>query len=84
MSKTYTGGCACGAIRYEISDEPIVIERVPVPRLSTQERHRHGSYLTFADRRRVEISKANARLLPQLRIACLYDVFAARLMIPTA
>ena len=40
MSEAYTGGCACGAIRYEISAEPVVIERLPVPRLSAQERHR--------------------------------------------
>ena len=40
MSEAYTGGCACGAIRYEISAEPMFIERLPVPRLSAQERHR--------------------------------------------
>jgi hypothetical protein len=23
MANTYTGGCACGAIRYEVSDEAV-------------------------------------------------------------
>ena len=36
----YTGGCACGAIRYEISAEPMFDERLPVSRLSARERHR--------------------------------------------
>ena len=40
MSEAYTGGCACGAIRYEISAEPMFDERLPVPRLPAQERHR--------------------------------------------
>ena len=25
MSKAYTGGCACGAIHYEISGEPLAM-----------------------------------------------------------
>ena len=40
MSKAFTGGCACGAIHYEISAEPIFMNRLPVPRLPAQERHR--------------------------------------------
>jgi len=34
MTKIYTGGCACGAIRYETSSETACFARDPYPRRS--------------------------------------------------
>lgn len=48
MSQTYTGGCACGAIRYEISGEPIVQNHCQCRDCQRKSGTGHGSYLTFA------------------------------------
>lgn len=46
MNKAYTGGCACGAIRFEIADEPLFLNHCQ--RLDCQHASGtgHGSYLT--------------------------------------
>jgi hypothetical protein len=48
MSKSYTGGCACGAIRYEISAEPVVMVDCQCSQCQHQTGTGHASYLTFA------------------------------------
>jgi hypothetical protein len=48
MSRTYTGGCACGAIRYEISGEPIVMVDCQCRQCRRATGGGHGSYLTFS------------------------------------
>ena len=40
MSDAYTGGCACGAIRYEISAEPVFMNDCQCRDCQQQERHR--------------------------------------------
>ena len=55
MSETYTGGCACGAIRYEISDEPMVLNDCQCRDCQRKSGTGHGSYLTFPDRRSVKL-----------------------------
>jgi hypothetical protein len=52
----YTGGCACGAIRYEVSDEPVFQNHCQCLDCQASSGTGHGSYLTFADRERVRIS----------------------------
>lgn len=48
MSKPYTGGCACGAIRYEISAEPVVMVDCQCRQCQHQTGAGHASYLTFS------------------------------------
>lgn len=48
MSKPFTGGCACEAIRYEISAEPVVMVDCQCRQCQHQTGGGHGSYLTFA------------------------------------
>ncbi|MGH8026935.1 MAG: GFA family protein [Pseudoxanthomonas sp.] len=48
MSQTYTGGCACGAIRYRISGEPIFSNDCQCRDCQHRSGTGHGSYLTFA------------------------------------
>jgi hypothetical protein len=47
MSDAYTGGCACGAIRYEIRAEPIVMVDCQCRQCQRQSSTGHSSYLTF-------------------------------------
>ena len=47
MTNTYTGGCACGAIRYEISAEPIVMLDCQCRQCQRESGTGHASHLTF-------------------------------------
>jgi len=46
--KAYTGGCACGAVRYEISGEPIFQNECQCRDCQKKSGTGHGSYLAFA------------------------------------
>jgi hypothetical protein len=56
MSKPYTGGCACGAIRYEIAGEPLAMNDCQCRDCQYKSGTGHGSYLTFPSRKRVKLS----------------------------
>jgi len=65
MSKPYTGGCACGAIRYEIAGEPLVCVDCQCRDCSRESGTGHASHLVFL--------RANASLSGQ---ASLWDMTA--------
>lgn len=48
MGEPYTGGCACGALRYEISGEPIFSNDCQCRDCQRESGTGHGSHLTFA------------------------------------
>ncbi|KQU79923.1 aldehyde-activating protein [Mesorhizobium sp. Root102] len=50
MTKRYTGGCACGAIRYETSGEPIFQNHCQCIDCQKRSGTGHGSYMTFGRR----------------------------------
>jgi len=56
MSTTYRGGCACGAIRYEVNDTPIAENHCQCRDCQRRSGTGHGSYLTFLDRAKVTVS----------------------------
>ena len=47
MSDAYTGGCACGEVRYEISGEPVFQNHCHCLDCQHKSGTGHGSYLTF-------------------------------------
>jgi hypothetical protein len=47
MSDPYTGGCACGAIRYEISAEPMAMVDCQCRQCQRQSGTGHASHLAF-------------------------------------
>lgn len=55
MSTPYTGGCACGAIRYEIAGEPIFMNDCQCLDCQRTSGTGHGSYMTFSNRPAVHI-----------------------------
>ena len=55
MSKAYAGGCACGAVRYEIADEPMVMNDCQCRDCQRTSGTGHGSYLTFSRRAAVTL-----------------------------
>jgi hypothetical protein len=55
MSKAFTGGCACGAIRYEIPSEPISENHCQCRDCQLMSGTGHGSYLAFLQRADVKL-----------------------------
>ncbi|MBK8160327.1 MAG: GFA family protein [Rhodospirillaceae bacterium] len=55
MSEAFTGGCACGAVRYEIDAEPIFQNDCQCRHCQQRSGTGHGSYLTFAGRSAVKV-----------------------------
>jgi hypothetical protein len=56
MSKPYSGGCACGAIRYEIRSEPVFQNHCQCRDCQKRSGTGHSSYLTFTGRAEVAMS----------------------------
>jgi hypothetical protein len=56
MSEHYTGGCACGAVRYQISATPVFANHCQCRDCQRRSGTGHGSYLTFAERAGVALS----------------------------
>ena len=55
MSEPYTGGCACGAIRYQISGEPLFQNDCQCRDCQRKSGTGHGSYLTFPSKPNVTL-----------------------------
>ncbi|WP_426229683.1 GFA family protein [Pararhizobium sp. DWP3-4] len=55
MNTAFKGGCACGAIRYEITAEPIFMNECQCRDCQHRSGTGHGSYMTFADRNEVKL-----------------------------
>jgi hypothetical protein len=58
MSTSYTGGCACGALRYEAAAEAIFENHCQCRDCQKRSGTGHGSYLTFPSRADVKITGA--------------------------
>lgn len=48
MSEPYTGGCTCGAVRYQVSGEPMMMNECRCRQCQRDSGTGHGSHLTFA------------------------------------
>jgi hypothetical protein len=56
MSKPFTGGCACSAVRYEIAGDPVFMSDCQCRDCQRVSGTGHGSYLTFAGRGAVTLT----------------------------
>lgn len=61
MSRTWSGGCACGAVRYEIAGEPVFSNHCQCRDCQYKSGTGHGSYLTFPNRRAVALTGQTAK-----------------------
>ena len=55
MTTPYTGGCACGAIRYEIGSEPVFQNHCQCRQCQMKSGTGHASFLSFVGRDHVEL-----------------------------
>jgi hypothetical protein len=51
VTEPYTGGCACGAIRYEVDGDPIVMNQCQCRQCQRDSGTGHSSHLTFSGAR---------------------------------
>lgn len=56
MTKSYAGGCACGAIRYETTREPLFQNHCHCLQCQKRSGTGHGSYLTFPGRAEMSLT----------------------------
>jgi hypothetical protein len=56
MNQNYTGGCACGAVRYDIAAEPVFQNHCQCVDCQHRSGTGHGSYLTFPSRADVKLA----------------------------
>jgi hypothetical protein len=56
MNQNYTGGCACGAVRYDIAAEPVFQNHCQCGDCQHRSGTGHGSYLTFPSRADVKLT----------------------------
>jgi hypothetical protein len=56
LSKPFTGGCACGAVRYEIAAEPVFQLHCHCRHCQQKSGTGHGSYLAFPSRDSVTLT----------------------------
>jgi len=64
MSEIYTGGCRCGAVRYEIAAEPMFMNHCQCLDCQQLSGTGHGSYLTFSKEHAAQTGQAVCRDLP--------------------
>ncbi len=55
MNNAWTGGCACGAIRYEIAGDPVMMNDCQCLDCQHASGTGHASYLTFSGRGQVKL-----------------------------
>ncbi len=56
ITKRYSGGCACGALRYETDAEPVFSNHCQCTDCAKRSGTGHSSYLTFPDKTDVTVS----------------------------
>ena len=56
MDMAYTGGCACGAVRYRVEDVPAVENHCQCRDCQRRSGTGHSSYLTFLDRSKTTVT----------------------------